>query len=130
VAPGATAPATNPEAIGGVAGGRAQSGTAGTVPGNLDGARDQQLAAVATARPTGRRVVPGPVRNDGLVGFDQSCQGVALGSDHRPAELGAPQPGRLVGAETQLLAHLPRREAVLVVAISRPPRSEIVGSAA
>ncbi len=66
------------QAVGGVVGYRPQPGATGTVSGDLDGARDQQLAGVAPPRPTGRWVVLGPVRNAGLVGFHQSLQGVAL----------------------------------------------------
>jgi len=79
-----------------------QADAAGAAVADLDGAGDEQLSLVTAAAAAGRRVVLGSAGDRGLVDLDQAGQRRALGRDHGPAELGAQQPGALVGAEAEL----------------------------
>jgi hypothetical protein len=89
-----------------------QADAAGAAIADLDGAGDEQLSLVTAAAAAGRWVVLGAAGDRGLVDLDQACQRRALGRDHGPAQLGAQQPGALVGSEPELLLDLQGRDAV------------------
>jgi hypothetical protein len=97
VAPGATAAATKRSDCRRVVRDGPQPGAAGAIPGDLDGAGDHQLAAVAEPR----RSVSGSslVRYETPVSSASTSpvKGLPFGREHRPTELGA-QPGGLVSA--------------------------------
>src|SRR5207253_8454399 len=61
---------------------------------DLDRARDQELAVVRAPRPGGLAL--GAKGQAGLVDLDQAGERLALGVDHRVAELPQEQPGALV----------------------------------
>ena len=75
-------------------------------------AGDQHLADPAAAGGQDDRVVFGAERDDRLVGLDQPAERLALGVDHRAAQLGAQHPGGAVRAERELVLQLQRRNAV------------------
>src|SRR3954447_8763064 len=80
----------------------------------LDRPRDQELALVRSAGLGRDRAVLGAKGEAGLVHLHQARQRLALGIDHRPAELAEQQPGGLVGAEPELQPQLPGRHPVPV----------------
>ena len=79
---------------------------------DLDGADDEHLALMAAPAAAGQRIVLAAADDLGLVDLDQPGQGAAVAGDHAAAQLGAQQPGRLVGAEAELALQLQRRDAV------------------
>ena len=79
---------------------------------DLDRAGDRHLAPTAAPAAAGERIVVGAAGNRPLVDLDQAGERLAAGRDHGAAQLGAQQPGGLVGAEAELLLQLQRRDAV------------------
>ena len=67
---------------------------------------------MATPATGARRVVLGAARDKAFIHFDQARQRHALQRDHGPAQLGGEQPRGLVGAQTELLLELQRRDPV------------------
>ena len=67
------------------------------------------MAAPAAA---GERIVLAAAGDFGLVDLDQAGERVAAGRDHAAAQLGAEQPGGLVGAQAELALQLQGRDAV------------------
>jgi hypothetical protein len=76
----------------------AEAAAAGFAASGLDGTGDQRLAGRTAAALARFRAA-----DMGLVSLDPLRQRLAVGSNHRPADLVQPSPGRLVAAE----AHLP-----------------------
>ena len=79
---------------------------------DLDPAYDQHLALVAASAAAGRRVVLGPQGQACLVDLDDARQRMALGMDHRPAQLARQHPGRPIRTEPEHRLELQRRDAV------------------
>ena len=77
------------------------------------------MAAPATA---GDRIVFAAARDLGFIHLDEAGQGAAAGGAHAAAQLGAEEPRRLVGAESELTLQLQSRDAIGVGGhqISRP----------
>ena len=67
------------------------------------------MAAPATARD---RVVFAAARELGFIHLDEAGQGAAAGGEHAAAQLGAEEPRRLVGAESELTLQLQSRDAI------------------
>ena len=67
------------------------------------------MAAAAT---TGDRIVFAATGDFGFIHLDESGERAAAGSQHALAQLGADQPGGLVGAESELALQLQRRDAI------------------
>ena len=65
-----------------------------------------------TAPAAGRRIILAAAGDFGFVDLDQIAKQAAAGSDHAGAQLGAEQPGCLVGAEGELMLQLPGGDAV------------------
>jgi len=82
----------------------------------LDRADHQQLANVAAALATGRRICLGPVGEVALVHLDQIDQRGAIGVDHGAAQLMQQQPGSLVAAQPELGLKLQGRDPVRMAA--------------
>jgi len=89
---------------------------------DLDGADDQHFALMAAPAPARDRVVFVAARDLGLIHLDEAGQGAATWREHAAAQLGADQPGRLIGAKSELALQLQSRDAVGVGGhqISRP----------
>jgi hypothetical protein len=79
-----------------------QAQAAGALALDLAGPDDQQLAFGAAPKAAGRGRLAMAVMDRGLVDLQEAGQRLALGIDHGSPELGAQQPGRLVGAEAEL----------------------------
>ena len=90
---------------------RAQANAAEPEVLHLDGAEDQHLA-VAAPSVAGHGSVLAVARDFGFVDLDDGRERGPVGRDHAVAELGAQQPGRLVGAEAELMLELQGRDAV------------------
>jgi len=78
----------------------------------LDGADDQHFALMAAPATAGDRVVFAAVHDFGFIDLDEAGQGAATRSEHAAAQLGADQPRRLVGAESELALQLQSRDAI------------------
>ena len=102
------------EAGGRVIGDLAQADAAGTKAAvlDLDGADDQHFALMAAPATARDRIVFTAARDFGFIDLDQSGKRAAARSEHAAAQLGADQPRRLVGAETELALQLQSRDAV------------------
>jgi GntP family gluconate:H+ symporter len=85
---------------------------AGSAVVHLDGAGDEHLAIGAPSLPAAGRIILAAQGDGRLVDLHQAGQRGAARGDHRPAQLGGEQPGRLVRAEPQLLLQLQRGDAV------------------
>ena len=120
------------QAGGGEGGYGGEAHPAGPVGHDLDGAGNQYLALSAAAAASGDTVFPGPVRDRGLVDFDDACQADTVGRDHRPVQLGAEQPGRLVRAQSQVALQSAGRNAVGIgghhIARPEPDRERELGA--
>jgi hypothetical protein len=79
---------------------------------DLDGADDQHFALMAASAPAGDRIVFAAARDFGFIQLDETRQRAAAWREHAAAQLGADQPRRLVGAETELALQLQNRDAV------------------
>jgi len=100
------------DAFGGIVGDGSEAKASRAVADDFDGGDQRHLARLASSASAGDGVILGPERDRRLVDFDQTRQRVAFGVDHRPAELGAQQPRRLVGADPELHLQLCRGDAV------------------
>jgi len=102
------------EAGGRVIGGLAEANAPGAKAAvfNLDGANDQHLALMAAPATVGDRIVFAAACDFGFIDLDEASQEAAARGDHAAAQLGADQPRRLVGAESELALQLQRRDAV------------------
>ena len=89
-----------------------QTDAAGSGADDLDGAGEEQLSVMTAPLTAANGAVLGPVMDCGFVDFHQSEQRVAIRIDHGVAELGAQQPGRLVGAQAELFPQLKGRDAI------------------
>jgi len=79
---------------------------------DLDGADDQHFALMAAPATAGDRVVLAAARDFGFIDLDEAGQGAATRREHAAAQLGADQPRRLVGAESELALQLQSRDAI------------------
>ena len=102
------------EAGGRVIGDLAETDAAGTKAAvlDLDGADDQHFALMAAPATARDRIVFTAAGDFGFIDLDQSGKRAAARSEHAAAQLGADQPRRLVGAETELALQLQSRDAV------------------
>ena len=89
---------------------------------NFDAADHQHLALVAAPNTAAVRLLSGVEGQRGFVDLDQARQGIAVGVDHRTAQLGSEHPGGAVRAEPELLLQLKCGHAVRMSChqISRP----------
>src|SRR6202048_5031556 len=92
----------------------AEADAAGTKPAvlDLDGADDQHFALMAAPATARDRIVFAAARDLCFIHLDEAGQGAAAGGEHAAAQLGAEEPRRLVGAESELTLQLQRRDAV------------------
>jgi hypothetical protein len=90
------------QAVGREVGDRGQSDAPRPAVSHLDRPGDQQLA-LARAPAAARRVVLDAAGDRGLVDLDQAGERRPAGRDRGAAQLGAQQPGGLVGAQAELL---------------------------
>ena len=79
---------------------------------DLDGADDQHFALMAAPATAGDRVAFAAARDFGFIDLDEAGQGAATRREHAAAQLGADQPRRLVGAESELALQLQSRDAI------------------
>ena len=102
------------QAVGRVVGHLGEADAAGSSPAvlNLDGADDQHLALMAASAAAGERIILAAAGDLGFVDLNQAGERAAVGRHHAAAQLGAHQPGGLVGAEGELALQLQRRDPV------------------
>jgi len=93
---------------------RPQAQAPGSLIDDFDGDGDLHLAVRASPASARQRVILGPAGHLRFVDLDHAGQERTGGIDHGPAQLGAQEPGTLVGAQAQLPPHLPRGNAVRV----------------
>src|SRR5882757_6461412 len=79
---------------------------------DLDGADDQQFALMAAPATAGDRIVFAAAGDFGFINLDEAGQEAAARGEHAAAQLGADQPRRLVGAESELTLQLQSRDAI------------------
>jgi len=79
---------------------------------DLDGADDQHFALMAAPATARDRIVFAAARDFGFINLDEAGQGAAARGEHAAAQLGANQPRRLVGAESELTLQLQSRDAI------------------
>ena len=96
------------EAGGRVIGDLAEADTAGARPAvlDLDGADDEHFAPMAAPATARDRIVSAAARDFGFINLDEAGQRAAARGEHAAAQLGADQPRRLVGAESELTLQL------------------------
>ena len=85
---------------------------------DLDGADDQHFALMAAPATARDRIVFAAARDFGFINLDEAGQGAAARGEHAAAQLGANQPRRLVGAESELTLQLQSRDAIGVIVSS------------
>ena len=92
----------------------AEADAAGAKPAvfDLDGADDQHFALMAAPATAGDRIIFAAARDLGFIHLDEAGQGAAAGSERAAAQLGAEEPRRLVGAESELTLQLQSRDAI------------------
>src|SRR5712671_5010646 len=90
----------------------AEADAAGAKPAVLDGADDQHFALMAAPATARDRIVFAAARDLGFINLDEAGQGAAARGEHAAAQLGANQPRRLVGAESELTLQLQSRDAI------------------
>src|SRR4051794_30373872 len=92
----------------------AEADAAGAKPAvlDLDGADDQHFALMAAPATARDRIVFGAAGDFGFINLDEAGQQAATRRAHAAAQLGADQPRRLVGAESELALQLQSRDAV------------------
>ena len=92
----------------------AQADAAGTKAAvlDLDGADNQHFALMAAPAAARDRIVFAAARDFGFINLDQTGQRAAARREHAAAQLGADQPRRLVGAESELALQLQSRDAI------------------
>src|SRR5712671_6787496 len=92
----------------------AEADAAGAKPAvlDLDGADDQHFALMAAPATARDRIVFAAARDLGFINLDETGQGAAARGEHAAAQLGANQPRRLVGAESELTLQLQSRDAI------------------
>ena len=92
----------------------AQADAAGTKAAvlNLDGADNQHFALMAAPAAARDRIVFAAARDFGFINLNQTGQRAAARREHAAAQLGADQPRRLVGAESELALQLQSRDAI------------------
>jgi hypothetical protein len=102
------------EAGGRVIGDLAEADTAGARPAvlDLDGADDEHFAPMAAPAAARDRIVSAAARDFGFINLDEAGQRAAARGEHAAAQLGADQPRRLVGAESELTLQLQSRDAI------------------
>src|SRR5208283_55134 len=85
---------------------RGQTNTARRAVADFDRARDEHFALSGATAAAGERVVLTTQGNFRFVDLDEPAERIAVWIAHGPAQLGAQQPRRLIGAERQLLLQL------------------------
>ena len=89
-----------------------EANAAGPAVCDFDRPGNEHFALVAATATPGDRIIFAAQANFRLVDLGETGQRRAARRDRRPAKLGAQQPRRLVGAEAELVAELPCRNAV------------------
>src|SRR5712671_8025898 len=92
----------------------AEADAAGAKPAVLDfdGADNQHFALMAAPATARDRIVFTAARDFGFINLDEAGQRAAARREHAAAQLGADQPRRLVGAESELPLQLQGRDAI------------------
>ena len=102
------------QAAGRVIGHLAQPNAAGpsTPVLDFDGADDKDLALVAATATARQWIIFAAAGNLGFINLNEAGQQAAVRGEHAAAQLGAEQPRRLVGTESELTLQLQRRDPV------------------
>ncbi len=79
---------------------------------DLDSAGDEDIALMTASAAAGGGIMLAAAGDCGLIDLDKAAQRVAIGRHHAGAQLGAERPGRLVGAQGELMLQLQGGDAI------------------